>query len=118
MNESADNGRDYTDFHHVRNTLIAFQKKFGPITELIHGGAPGADTIAGDEARKLGINVTVVKAEWGRLKNAAGPIRNQKMVDMKPDYCLPFPGGNGTKDCCRRVMTAKIPFFIIKKPLL
>lgn len=112
-------GRDYKDFHHIRNALVAFQLRFGKITELIHGGAPGADTIAGDEARKLGIPVTVVKPDYRKYRGHLAPLmRNQAMVDMKPDYCIPFPGGNGTKDCCKRVMTAKIPFYVHKKPLV
>lgn len=52
------------------------------------------------------------EAEWGKYGNGAGPIRNQRMVDTKPDYALFFmtPNSRGTKDCLRRAIEAGIPY--------
>lgn len=42
---------------------------------------------------------------------AAGPRRNQTMVDRRPAVCLgfPMPGSRGTADCMRRAAAAGIP---------
>jgi hypothetical protein len=41
---------------------------------------------------------------------AAGPIRNQRMIDEgKPDLVIAFPGGRGTADMVSRAKKAGIP---------
>lgn len=41
---------------------------------------------------------------------AAGPIRNQRMLDEgKPDLVVAFPGGRGTADMVRRAKAAGVP---------
>jgi hypothetical protein len=73
------------------------------ITEVIHGGARGADFLAGEWAEFRGIPCRVFKADWVKYKNGAGPIRNQQMLDEgKPDVVIAFPGGNGTADMMTR----------------
>lgn len=60
---------------------------------LIHGGARGADTIAGAFGKKLGSKVEVLefRADWDKYGRAAGPIRNKQMlVEGFPDYVLAF----------------------------
>ncbi len=39
---------------------------------------------------------------------AAGPIRNKRMVDSKPDLCIYFPGGKGTEGTVRLAREARI----------
>lgn len=71
---------------------------------LIHGGAPGADSTAGEWAISRGIPVTVFHALWavyGHRK--AGPIRNTQMLhEGKPDRAIGFPGNNGTVDMLKK----------------
>ncbi len=78
-------------------------------TEIIEGGAPGADAgarIFGDIA---GIPVKTYRASWLRHGKAAGPIRNQQMIDEgKPDMVVAFPGGRGTADMVSRAEKAGI----------
>lgn len=51
-------------------------------------------------------------ADWNEYGRAAGPIRNQEMVDAGADVCLAFPtGGPGTRDCMRRARDAGIRVF-------
>lgn len=71
---------------------------------VIHGDARGADRIAGEVAKRMGMTVVAVPAEWdGPLKKAAGPVRNRKMLDMKPDLVIAFHAdlkrSKGTLDC-------------------
>lgn len=64
---------------------------------VIHGGASGADNIAGRWAFLAGIREYVFGADWATHGKAAGPIRNQKMLDEgKPNLVVAFPGGKGT----------------------
>lgn len=102
-------GRDYTDRYHVDNVLDAVLWRYFGITELIHGGANGADRLAGDWASLRGIPVRVFHADWRTHGKAAGPIRNQKMLDeSKPDLVVAFPGGRGTADMVCRAMAVGI----------
>ena len=59
-------------------------------TVIIHGAARGADTLAWSAAINLGLQVISVPAEWDKHGKKAGPIRNLKMLDMKPDLVIAF----------------------------
>lgn len=64
---------------------------------MCHGGASGADTLAGEWAHRNKIEVKVYPADWNEYGKAAGPIRNQIMLaDFDPDMIIAFPGGRGT----------------------
>lgn len=79
---------------------------------IVHGGCPtGADAYADKIARMFGLAVEVHPADWGTHGRAAGPIRNQHMVDLGADLCLAFPDtySRGTWDCVRRARAAGIP---------
>lgn len=69
----------------------------------------GADGLADRAARVLGCDIDVYPADWPRYGKAAGPMRNQQMVDEgKPDVVLAFPGGRGTADMVRRAKAAGV----------
>jgi hypothetical protein len=68
-----------------------------PITALMQGGATGADRFAREWAiTKPAVHCFVCNADWDLYGNAAGPIRNAKMLEWKPDLVVAFPGGRGT----------------------
>lgn len=93
-------GRDYDDAHEVSIALTAYLRKFDV---LICGMARGADRLAYDFAKEHGIPVEEYPADWSKYPKAAGPIRNQEMLDKgKPDVVIYFPGGNGTADMVAR----------------
>lgn len=85
--------------------------------ELIHGCAKGADTLAGWAGHELGMEVIEVPAEWDKHGKAAGPIRNRKMLDMKPDLVVAFHNdlekSKGTKDCVTEARRRGIPVVLI-----
>jgi hypothetical protein len=106
-------GRDYgytvDETAEMYFTLRALHEKF-PITALIQGGARGADECARDWARDSKVKCVTVPADWYTHGKAAGPIRNQRMLDdFKPDLVVAFPGGSGTADMVRRSRKAGIP---------
>lgn len=80
-----------------------------PDTVIISGMASGADTAAVDWAMVNWVSFLEFPADWKKLGSAAGPIRNQQMIDEgMPDLVLAFPGGTGTADMVRRARTAGI----------
>ena len=97
-------GRDFSDRLLVGREL----NKLAPDT-VIHGGCRGADQIAGDWAEFAGAKQHVFPANWHLHGKAAGPRRNQRMLDLgKPDIVLAFPGGRGTADMVRRATIAGV----------
>ncbi len=77
---------------------------------LIAGGAQGADALAAAAGRRAGIEVNEFPADWQRHGRAAGPIRNQQMLDEgKPHLVIAFDAsGRGTTDMVRRAKTAGV----------
>jgi hypothetical protein len=81
---------------------------------IIQGGAPGADEVAVDWAIINGVKYLTYDADWKKYKRAAGPIRNQRIIDEgKPDLLLAFPGNKGTADMIRRAVAANIPVTMV-----
>jgi hypothetical protein len=65
-------------------------KKLPAGTTVIHGACRGADRIAGNAAFNHGLTVREFPAQWKRYGLAAGPIRNQRMLDENPDLVIAF----------------------------
>lgn len=91
--------RDWTEksliYHAISEAL-----KHGAI-EIIHGGARGADSIAGQIAETLKIPVRVFPAQWDKYGKAAGFRRNIEMLNQldQDDMVLAFQlnGSRGTQ---------------------
>jgi predicted Rossmann-fold nucleotide-binding protein len=99
-------GRDYSDRTRVFKTLDRVNAQRG-VSLLIHGGAPGADTLAGEWAKLRAVPAKVYEAAWDAQGKSAGPIRNQLMIDNgRPEAVVAFPGGSGTADMTRRAEAA------------
>lgn len=101
-------GRDYRDRPGVFDALNRAHAKRA-ICLVIHGAASGADSLGSAWARNRGIEEVPFPADWTQGR-AAGPIRNQRMLDDgKPDAVIAFPGGQGTADMVRRAEAAGVP---------
>jgi hypothetical protein len=108
-------GRDYADQGQLYRVLDAAHAA-NPIVCLIHGGARGADTLAADWALERDVLCNAYVADWGRDGKAAGPIRNQQMIDLgKPHMVIAFPGGKGTADMIRKAEAAGVPVVRVKR---
>lgn len=85
---------------------------------IISGAYYGVDWMALTWAIDRGIPVIGVPAKWAELGKAAGPERNQRMIDdWQPDGCIAFPGGAGTADMVRRAKAAGLPVIdILTRP--
>jgi DNA-binding MurR/RpiR family transcriptional regulator len=99
-------GRDYDDAPAMEAALRRLLQH-GDV--VIHGGARGADAMAGDIAgRLLGHAVEVYPADWHKHGKAAGPIRNQQMLGTGIDLVIAFSGGRGTADMVNRARRAGV----------
>ncbi len=78
--------RYWSNFKVIKDRLRLLPKT----TIIIEGEARGADTLSRIAAWELLLDVVKVPAEWDKYGRAAGPIRNKKMIDMKPDLFIAF----------------------------
>jgi predicted Rossmann-fold nucleotide-binding protein len=90
-------GRDYRNYAAVDATLCELNRRHS-LTHVIHGGATGADSLAGAWATDCGIQEVVCKANWEVHGRKAGPMRNKAMLDLRPKLVVAFPGGRGTEN--------------------
>lgn len=106
-------GRDFDRVTYLHSVLGRIHRERG-IDVVIEGNAKGADRIAGFWARKHKIHNLKFTADWRAHGNAAGPIRNQRMLEEgRPDLVVAFPRangqwGNGTMDMVRRAREAGV----------
>ncbi len=96
--------REWTDIIPIKREML---KRKGSIKLIVQGGARGADKIAKILADSYGISCKTEEAKWKENGKAAGPIRNQKMLDkFDPDVVLAFhrdiTKSKGTKDMVER----------------
>ena len=102
-------GRAYAD----KEAITAELSMLPPGTVVVHGGAQGADAIAGEVAKALGLVVEAHPADWRRWGRGAGPRRNAEMLSLGADLVLAFPGGSGTADMVRKTRAAEVPVRIV-----
>jgi hypothetical protein len=99
--------------------LDAYRAGAGDLV-IIDGGARGADTHAHDWAVRRGVRSDRWRADWDTHGKAAGPIRNQRMLDEgEPDLVLafvdkPLAESKGTADMVHRARKANVPTYVIE----
>lgn len=107
--------RDWTDkvtvAQAIREAWLVAGRPYGVV--VVHGGARGADYIAGVYAKRLGFSVEVHEADWSFGKSA-GYIRNKEMVNAGADICLAFikNESKGATMCAELAEKAGIPTHI------
>jgi hypothetical protein len=78
--------RDWRDGTPIRMALSELPRD----ATILHGGARGADRLAGNIAASFGFHVEQFPADWGNRGRRAGIERNLQMLDEKPDLVLAF----------------------------
>jgi len=109
--------RYWTDREKIREVLSGLPSD----ATIIHGDAPGADSIAGWEAECTGRDVIAMPALWETLGDAAGPERNERMLRLllwvrdlgQEIMVVAFHEdpelGKGTRDMVNRARRAGVP---------
>lgn len=109
-------GRDYRDRGQFFDFMDALNAERG-VKVIIHGCSSGADHEAEVWAGTRRVGLHRFPAQWDKHGKAAGPIRNQAMLDKgRPDLVVAFPGGRGTADMVRRAREAGVK--VIEVPAL
>ena len=101
--------RNYQDWIKVQEYLDTISRT----TIIIHGGARGADSLAGNLATSLKMKVIKFSADWDKYGKAAGVLRNQQMLDEgHPDLVVYFhkdiENSKGTRDMLKRATDSGI----------
>jgi len=99
-------GREFADAFLVARTL-ADHVRYGDV--VVHGGAPGADTMADRWARRNRRDLIVVPALWDSFEKGAGFRRNAIIAALPLRLLIAFPGGTGTADMVERARSKGIP---------
>ncbi len=108
--------RTWTDKAAIERVIFSLDRD----TIVVHGAARGADTLADEAALLWGLLRRPYPADWSKDGKAAGPIRNQRMLDENQDeivrvIAFRMPGeSRGTDDMIRRAKSAGIPVTVIE----
>lgn len=83
------------------------------ITEVVSGGARGADKMGEKWAELRGVPVKRFEADWDARGKAAGPIRNSEMADYGEALVAIWDGNStGTKDMIMKARKRGLPVYI------
>src|SRR4051812_23690088 len=114
--------RTWNDDQIIDVIMSGLSAEYAPLV-ILHGAAPGADSIAEesahvDQVRGRNVDVVPFPAKWDQHGRAAGPIRNQEMLDDgKPDWVIAFTddlaASKGTRDMVRRAHKAGVPVYVV-----
>lgn len=85
-------GRDFNDYPLLERTVDQFLKDVRDEITIFCGKASGADSLGERYALARGYAVQYFPALWKKFGRAAGPVRNQEMVD-RADALVAFWDG-------------------------
>jgi len=101
----ATGGRGYTDDARIRRVMNSLQPGL-----VIHGDcAEGVDGLVDLWAYETKVHVARVPALWDAFGSSAGPLRNEKMLKLSPEFVVAFPGDSGTANMVGLAAKARIP---------
>ena len=118
--------RDWDDSFLVDVVLWGLFTRHAALFTVAHGAARGADTMAHNwvdlYGSRLGASEARYPADWEKDGKAAGPIRNQRMLDeFKPDLVVAFKNDmdpelkrGGTEHMVRIAKKAGVPVVVVR----
>jgi predicted Rossmann-fold nucleotide-binding protein len=117
-------GRDFNNYDQVKKAVInsGFE-----ITEVVSGGAKGADSLGERWAKENNVPVKLFPADWNNIKakgaiikvnqwhkkfnSRAGLDRNELMA-LYADALIAMDGGSGTADMIKRATKHELAVYI------
>lgn len=106
--------RDEAAQQRAAAALDAIHEQHG-VTLVMQGGATGADAIARAWAKVRNIASVTYEADWDRYGGRAGPMRNERMLNLgRPQLVVAFPGGRGTADMVARAKAAGVKILYVE----
>jgi hypothetical protein len=79
--------RNFQDYDLLKQILAEYE-----ITEIVSGGAKGADSLGEKYAKEHNLPIEIFKPDWKRLGRGAGPARNKTIVE-NADFVIAFWDG-------------------------
>ena len=79
--------RNFQDYDLLKQILAEYE-----ITEIVSGGAKGADSLGEKYANEHNLPIEIFKPDWKRLGRGAGPARNKTIVE-NADFVIAFWDG-------------------------
>ncbi len=76
---------------------------------LVHGGAPGIETVAAKWAEARGVHQLIVRPDWKAHGRAAPFRRNDALLDLLPKGVIAFPGSGVTGNLVDKARQMGIP---------
>jgi hypothetical protein len=110
--------RNWTNYQLILKTLRTIHETT-PVECVIEGEQRGADLLGRQAAEELNITVLPFPANWTKYGRAAGPIRNQQMLNEgRPNSVVAFHSdlmsSKGTKSMVELSMKAGINVIVVK----
>jgi hypothetical protein len=107
--------RDSGDPEHARMEIHKRLQALPEGTTILHGGAHGVDMWVDAIAYGLGIKTRVYLADWEHYGRSAGILRNNDMLDLKPNLVIAFWNGfsRGTRHTISEARKRGIPVEVI-----
>jgi len=107
--------RNWTSVDTIRKRLLALPCE----TTIVEGGCDGADLIAREVALDIELEVVEFPASWKKYGRAAGPKRNIRMLNTKPDLVIAFHNdlntSKGTKHIVREARKRGIEVELLRE---
>lgn len=106
--------RTFAEYKLLRDTCDSLFR-VAPATEIVSGGATGADQLGERYAKERGLPIKLFPAKWSEYGKSAGPMRNREMAEYA-DMLIAFWDGEsrGTADMINAARQAGIECYTIR----
>lgn len=106
--------RDFNDYALFSSVLDEFLDKNKDIEKVIFGECRGTDALALRYMKKNIIPYEIYNAEWGKYGKGAGPIRNNKMVEIGTDLiAFLSEESKGTKQIIKKAQEKGLNVYVV-----
>ncbi len=104
--------RNFHNFELLRQVLDSLGWE---ITEIVSGGAKGADKLGELYARLCKIDLQIFTADWDEYDKAAGPIRNEQMAKYADAAVIFWDGkSRGTENMIEMAKKYELTYKVVK----
>ena len=101
--------REFWNYVKMRDFLDEWLEPYN-VTEIVSGGARGADTLGERYAKRRKYDVRRFRAHWDKYGKAAGIIRNGEMAEYGDRLCAFWDGkSRGTMDMIGKALDRGMP---------
>lgn len=73
-------GRDFTDYDLVKSSILD-NYNLDDLSEVVSGGAKGADSLGAKFAKEYNLKLTEFKPDWKKYGRGAGFVRNKLIIE-------------------------------------